>query len=153
MSATSRWCSPACDISGTDSRSSASDCARLHLPSHTASHTCRYPGLRSALGVHDATPIRRAWHMQRRKALATALGGLGWIAAPGLCRAQAAPATPGDIVLGQSAVISGPLGVPIKALNAGAQLAFDAAHAAGGIHGRRVRLVTLDDELAPPKAV
>ena len=91
--------------------------------------------------------------MQRRKVLASALGGLGWIATPALCRAQAAAAAPGDIVLGQSGVISGPLGLPIKALNAGAQLAFDAANASGGIQGRKIRLVTLDDELAPPKAV
>ena len=91
--------------------------------------------------------------MQRRTALAAALGGLGSIAAPALCRAQAAPAAAGEIVLGQSAVVSGPLGVPIRALNAGAQLVFDGVNAAGGLHGRKLRLVTLDDELAPPKAV
>jgi branched-chain amino acid transport system substrate-binding protein len=90
--------------------------------------------------------------MQRRHALAATFGGIGWIASPALSRAQPAAAT-GEIVLGQSAVISGPLGVPIRALNAGAQLAFDAVNAGGGIHGRKVRLVTLDDELAPPKAV
>jgi len=88
--------------------------------------------------------------MQRRKALAV-LGGIGSIASPLLCRAQAASGA--DIVLGQSAVITGPLGVPIRALNAGAQLAFDAVNAGGGLHGRKLRLVTLDDELAPPKAV
>jgi len=91
--------------------------------------------------------------MQRRTALAAALGGLGSIAAPALCRAQAAPAAAGEIVLGQSAVVSGPLGVPIRALNAGAQLVFDGVNAAGGLDGRKLRLVTLDDELAPPKAV
>jgi len=89
--------------------------------------------------------------MQRRQAMA-ALGGLGLIAAPAVCRAEAAAPT-GEIVLGQSAVLGGPLGVPIRALNAGAQLAFDAVNATGGVHGRKVRVVTLDDELAPPKAV
>ena len=58
-----------------------------------------------------------------------------------------------EIVLGQSAITSGPLGVPIKALNSGAQLAFDAVNAQGGVHGRKIRVITLDDELAPPKAV
>ena len=85
--------------------------------------------------------------MHRRGALAA----ITVVAAPTVCRAQAS--APGEIVLGQSAVVSGPLGVPIRALNAGAQLAFDAVNAGGGLHGRKVRLVTLDDELAPPKAV
>jgi branched-chain amino acid transport system substrate-binding protein len=58
-----------------------------------------------------------------------------------------------EIVLGQSAVITGPLGVPIRALISGAQMAFDAVNAAGGVYGRKIKLVTLDDELAPPKAV
>lgn len=91
--------------------------------------------------------------MQRRNAVTAIVGGLGSIATPALCRAQAAPSGGGDILLGQSAVVSGPLGVPIRALNAGAQLAFDAANGTGGVHGRRIRLITLDDELAPPKAV
>ena len=38
-------------------------------------------------------------------------------------------------------------------MNSGIQLAFDAVNAQGGVHGRKIRLVTLDDELAPPKAV
>jgi ABC-type branched-subunit amino acid transport system substrate-binding protein len=89
--------------------------------------------------------------MQRRTALAALGGGLGWIAAPALCRAQAA--TNSEIVLGQSAVISGPLGGPIRAMISGAQLAFDGVNAQSGVHGRKIRLVTIDDELAPPKAV
>ena len=35
----------------------------------------------------------------------------------------------------------------------GAQLAFDAVNGQGGVQGRKIRLVTIDDELAPPKAV
>jgi len=88
--------------------------------------------------------------MQRRSTL-VALGSLAFGATP-LARAQAATAA-NDIVIGQSAVISGPLGGPIKAMISGAQLAFDAVNAQGGVQGRKIRLVTLDDELAPPKAV
>jgi ABC-type branched-subunit amino acid transport system substrate-binding protein len=89
--------------------------------------------------------------MQRREWLAAA-GGLGLMGA-GIA-APAEPAVPAnEIVLGQSAVISGQLGGPIRALNAGIQMAFDAVNAQGGLHGRKLRLVTLDDELAPPKAV
>ena len=58
-----------------------------------------------------------------------------------------------DIVLGQSGVLSGPLGVPVKAMLAGAELAFAEANAQGGVGGRRVSMVSLDDELKPDKAV
>ncbi|REN18705.1 ABC transporter substrate-binding protein, partial [Mycobacterium tuberculosis] len=36
---------------------------------------------------------------------------------------------------------------------AGAGLAFDAVNAQGGLSGRKIRLVSLDDELKPEKAV
>jgi ABC-type branched-subunit amino acid transport system substrate-binding protein len=88
--------------------------------------------------------------MQRRHA-AAAIGALGVTAVRSLRAAE--PGTANEIVLGQSAIISGPLGIPIRGLISGAQTAFDAVNTAGGVHGRKIRLVTLDDELAPPKAV
>jgi ABC-type branched-subunit amino acid transport system substrate-binding protein len=93
--------------------------------------------------------------MQRRNLLAAAVGGISFAASPMSSRAQAAVASgaSNEIVLGQSAIISGPLGGPIQAMISGAQLAFDAVNAQGGVHGRKIRLLTLDDELAPPKAV
>jgi branched-chain amino acid transport system substrate-binding protein len=70
---------------------------------------------------------------------------------------QAQAADPGitdkDILLGQSAVLSGPLGVSMQGFNAGALLAFEDANAKGGINGRRVKLVSIDDELKPDRAV
>jgi ABC-type branched-subunit amino acid transport system substrate-binding protein len=88
--------------------------------------------------------------MDRRNAIG-ALGGLpllgqAWAAG------EAAPAGT-EVVLGQSAVLSGPLGGPIRAMNSGIQLAFDTVNAQGGVHGRKIRIVSIDDELAPPKAV
>lgn len=88
--------------------------------------------------------------MKRRDAMG-ALGALGLTGRAWAANEPAVSAT--EVVLGQSAVISGPLGVPIKALIAGAQMAFDGVNAQGGVHGRKIRLVTIDDELAPPKAV
>ncbi|HYJ98546.1 MAG TPA: ABC transporter substrate-binding protein [Burkholderiaceae bacterium] len=85
--------------------------------------------------------------MKRRHA-AAAIGALGLTGLRGVRAAEA-----NEVVLGQSAVITGPLGGPIRALISGAQMAFDAANAVGGVHGRKIKLVTLDDELAPPKAV
>jgi len=88
--------------------------------------------------------------MQRRH-IAAAIGTLGLIGLRGVRAADGATAN--EVVLGQSAVISGPLGGPIRGVIAGAQMAFDAVNTAGGVHGRKIKLVTLDDELAPPKAV
>ncbi|WP_260685137.1 ABC transporter substrate-binding protein [Variovorax sp. KBS0712] len=59
----------------------------------------------------------------------------------------------GEIVLGHTGILSGPLGVPIKVVMAGAGLAFDAVNAQGGLAGRKLKLVSLDDELKPEKAV
>ena len=58
-----------------------------------------------------------------------------------------------DIVLGHTGVLTGPLGAPVKTMLAGAELAFADANAAGGVGGRKVRVVSLDDELKPDKAV
>ena len=58
-----------------------------------------------------------------------------------------------EIVLGHTGVLSGPLGGPVKAMLAGAELAFDDLKTAGGVHGRTIRLVSIDDELKPDKAV
>jgi branched-chain amino acid transport system substrate-binding protein len=58
-----------------------------------------------------------------------------------------------EVVLGQTAILSGPLGAVIREFNAGAQLAFTQANESGGVAGRQVRLVSLDDELKPDLAV
>jgi branched-chain amino acid transport system substrate-binding protein len=58
-----------------------------------------------------------------------------------------------EIVFGHTGVLSGPLGVPVKAMLSGAELAFAENRAAGGVHGRIIKLVSLDDELKPDKAV
>ena len=50
-----------------------------------------------------------------------------------------------DIVLGQSAPLSGSFSELGAAYRDGAQLYFDKINMAGGINGRKVRLITLDD--------
>jgi len=90
----------------------------------------------------------------RRRAILAAGGAC--LATPALIsRAFAADAGVSDreIVLGQSAILSGPLGAAVKQFDAGARLFFDNLAASGGIHGRKVSLVSLDDELKPDKAV
>lgn len=58
-----------------------------------------------------------------------------------------------ELLLGQTGILSGPLGDTVKEYNAGAQLAFSEANANGGVAGRQIKLVSLDDELRPDLAV
>ena len=76
-------------------------------------------------------------------------------AAPWVSNAAAAEAGVSDkeLVIGQTAILSGPLGVPVNARMAGAQLAFAESRRQGGIFGRNVRIVAMDDELKPERAL
>ena len=89
--------------------------------------------------------------MQRRPFIAAACA-LGWLGATAQARAETG-VTAGEILLGNTGVLSGPLGGPVKAMLAGADLAFAEANGQGGIYGRSIRLVSLDDELKPALAV
>lgn len=69
---------------------------------------------------------------------------------------SAANAEPGisatAILVGQSAVLSGPLSDTVKEAQKGSQLYFENINAKGGILGRKIKLISLDDELKPEKA-
>ncbi|SDD93510.1 ABC-type branched-chain amino acid transport system, substrate-binding protein [Variovorax sp. CF079] len=90
--------------------------------------------------------------MQRRSFVASTA-----VFATGLAHLSSAQAETGvsdsEILLGSSAVLSGPLGSQIKVVHNGAGLAFDAVNEQGGVGGRKIKLVSLDDELKPEKAV
>lgn len=90
----------------------------------------------------------------RRRRLLIASGLSGWSS---LGRTASASQTTGftdsEVLIGQSAILSGPLGVAVKVFNAGAGLAFADRMASGGVWGRRVRLISLDDGLKPDVAV
>jgi branched-chain amino acid transport system substrate-binding protein len=90
--------------------------------------------------------------MKRRRLLlgSATLGAFGW-SAPVV--AEPSGVSPTEIVLGHTGVLTGPLGGPVKAMLAGAELAFADLKAAGGVNGRTIRLVSIDDELKPDKAV
>lgn len=78
--------------------------------------------------------------LRRRQGLA-ALGALALAPWPA---ARAATDT-GDIVIGQSAHLSGPLAATMKAVIRGQALALDEFNRRGGVAGRKVKLLTLDD--------
>jgi branched-chain amino acid transport system substrate-binding protein len=65
--------------------------------------------------------------------------------------ARAAPAD--DIVIGQSAHLSGPLAPTLKAVLKGQELALEEFNRKGGVGGRKVRLVTLDDAYDPKRCL
>lgn len=92
---------------------------------------------------------------------------MGWLARyrahPALCMlwmllvAGAAGAEDGvddtQILLGQSAAFSGPSGELGTLFLAGARAYFDKVNARGGIHGRKIRLISLDDRAEADKAI
>ena len=57
-----------------------------------------------------------------------------------------------EILLGQTAVLSGPLAPGALAMQGGAKLALEEINAKGGIAGRKLRLLALDDAFNPATA-
>ncbi|MBV8467442.1 MAG: ABC transporter substrate-binding protein [Burkholderiales bacterium] len=57
-----------------------------------------------------------------------------------------------EIVLGQSAAMSGPAAELGKGMNRGAKAYFDWVNQHGGINGRKIRLVAMDDGYEPNRA-
>jgi len=57
-----------------------------------------------------------------------------------------------DIVLGQSAALTGPAQELGKEMQLGAKVYFDAVNVSGGVRGKKIVLKTLDDGYEPPRA-
>lgn len=81
-----------------------------------------------------------------------AMVACGWLIAAG-AHANDSGVTPTEIRLGASAVLSGPLGPQTVQYGEGSRLLFDAVNASGGVHGRKISYVTLDDGFDPKRAV
>lgn len=67
--------------------------------------------------------------------------------------AQTPGVTDSTILLGQSAAFGGPAAELGKAMREGALLYFDKVNAEGGIHGRKIELISLDDGYEPDRAI
>src|SRR6478736_3943998 len=72
---------------------------------------------------------------------ALALLGLGAAAQDGV--------TKSSVIIGQSVALIGPGSALAAPFHAGAKLYFDRVNAAGGVNGRKIELVTLDDRGNP----
>ena len=68
-----------------------------------------------------------------------------------VCHAESPGVTKDAIILGQSAALSGPAAVIGQAMRDGALAYFDHVNAAGGVHGRKIKLVSLDDGFEPDR--
>ncbi len=83
--------------------------------------------------------------MKRRQVLLAAAA-----ASPALWTPRAHSET-NKILLGQSAALTGPAGALGTEFRQGALMLFDAVNAAGGVNGRRIELVSLDDGYEPER--
>ncbi|MEY4565025.1 MAG: hypothetical protein RLZZ618_4302 [Pseudomonadota bacterium] len=84
--------------------------------------------------------------IQRRTLLAAAAAAAGASLSTSL-RAQ--PAGSSEIVIGQSLPLTGPVAAVLTPIVEGQALAIDSVNRKGGINGRKVRLVQLDDAFDP----
>jgi serine/threonine protein kinase/ABC-type branched-subunit amino acid transport system substrate-binding protein len=98
---------------------------------------------------------RRGWVVAVGVAATVGLAALGY----GL-RRSVFPANPGatapgvtghEILVGMSAPFSGPTAELGRAMQGGVETCFDAVNEAGGVHGRMLRLVALDDGYEPDR--
>ncbi|MCM2253744.1 MAG: ABC transporter substrate-binding protein [Ramlibacter sp.] len=83
--------------------------------------------------------------LMRRRAVLSAMAAAlpGFV--PGLALAKTEGAADSDIVLGQSCQLTGPLAALTTEVRLGARLHFDEVNRNGGVNGRQVRVVALDD--------
>lgn len=75
-----------------------------------------------------------------------------FLALVGIAAARAEPGvTDREILIGQSAALSGPAAGLGSEMRSGAQLYFEQVNAAGGINGRKIRLLSVDDGYEPER--
>ena len=89
--------------------------------------------------------------LNRRTLLKTSLAA----AAPGAMwtPARAAGVADKELVLGTHLDLSGPVAIAMPVIRNGIQMRIDEANEAGGINGRKIRLVIEDNASQPPQAV
>jgi ABC-type branched-subunit amino acid transport system substrate-binding protein len=96
-----------------------------------------------------AMTMNRRLFLSRSAQTATALGMAAWLPNS---QAAAEAMSSKHITFGSSLPLTGPLGASGKEHVMGIQAAFAAVNRAGGVHGRELRLVTMDDAYVPAKS-
>lgn len=100
------------------------------------------------MAAEGVQPLSRAGAARRRSAIMVALG---WVAGSAWAQ-DGVGVTDSEIVIGQSCQLSGPLAALTSEVRQGASLYFDHINASGGVRGRKIRVVALDDAYDPKKA-
>src|SRR6201993_1074564 len=88
----------------------------------------------------------------RRYGAAAALTGALALASLGPATAEDG-VTADSIIFGQAAVLEGPASALGQGMRAGILAAFDEVNARGGVHGRKLKLVSRDDGYEPDRAI
>ncbi len=84
--------------------------------------------------------------------VASSLSRFGVALAVGLCTPAWSQGAATEIVIGQSGALSGPMDEIGKEMKAGAEAYFNFVNQTGGINGRKIKLVSLDDAGEPDRA-
>ncbi len=85
--------------------------------------------------------------------LLTAVFAAGLLLGGSVVRAQTPGVTNDTILIGQSAAFSGPAAALGTSMRDGALVYFDRVNAGGGVHGRKIKLISLDDGYEPDRAI
>jgi branched-chain amino acid transport system substrate-binding protein len=88
----------------------------------------------------------------RRNGAAAVLTGALALASLGSAAAENG-VTADSITFGQAAVLEGPASALGQGMRAGIQAAFDEVNARGGVHGRKLKLISRDDGYEPDRAI
>lgn len=82
-----------------------------------------------------------------------------WLTVAGLLLASAVPVASAEdgvgdsrILIGQTVGLTGTVAGPVKEMNEGANAYFAIVNKAGGVHGRKIELLTMDDKFDPTLA-
>ena len=92
----------------------------------------------------NVEPAEQRLPLARRRSLVLALAG-GAVLASLPARAQSTAGGKGDILIGRSTALSGGMAPFLSPIHEGQEAAVEDANAKGGIGGRKIRLVSLDD--------
>src|SRR5262245_21017668 len=88
------------------------------------------------------------------KSLVLAAASFGMLILSAATPASAEDGVSADVItFGQAAVLSGPASALGQGMKAGMNAAFDEINRRGGIHGRKIKLISVDDGYEPEKSI
>lgn len=105
--------------------------------------------MKAHVALPPASP--QAPQARRRSVVLALAGGVALAGLP--AQAQPAAAGKGDILIGRTTALSGGMAPFLEPIHEGQDAAIDDANAKGGIGGRKIRLVSLDDGFDPRRAL